>query len=376
MNILISGGAGFIGSNLAREIIKRGNSVTILDNLHPQIHGENPETSPLYLSIKDSVRFIRGSVTNRTDWENALAGADAVVNYAAETGTGQSMYEVSRYTDSNIGGTALLFDILGGGKHQVKQIVIASSRAVYGEGKYNCAEHGAVYPESRSDEDMRRGDFAVKCPFCAKDAALVKTTEDSLKHPSSLYGLTKQVQEDMTLLMGKALGISSCALRYQNVYGPGQSLSNPYTGILSIFSTRLIAGKDVNIFEDGKETRDFVYIDDVVDATVRALESEKSTGKVYNVGTGESVDVMTVAQTLAAAYSSTSKITVNGNYRVGDIRHNAADITLITRDLGFTPKVNFSEGIKLFASWVKGSKIPPDRYEESLEEMRKKGLYR
>lgn len=376
MKILISGGAGFIGSSLAHELLNRGNSVTVLDNLHPQIHGDDPEKSPLYAAIKDKVRFIRGDVRNRADWEKALEGVDAIVNYAAETGTGQSMYEVSRYTDANISGTALMFDILGNTKHQVKKIIIASSRAVYGEGKYICAEHGIVYPESRRDENMQNGDFAVKCPFCAKDAALVKTTEDSLKHPSSLYGLTKQVQEEMTLLMGKALGISSCALRYQNVYGPGQSLSNPYTGILSIFSTRLIAGKDVNIFEDGKESRDFVFIDDVVDATVKALESEKSSGRVYNVGTGESVDVMTVAQTLADEYSSSSKISVSGNYRVGDIRHNAADISLITKELGFIPKVSFGEGIKRFAAWVKGSEIPPDRYEESIEEMRKKGLYR
>jgi dTDP-L-rhamnose 4-epimerase len=376
MKIFISGGAGFIGSNLAAELISRGHSVTVLDNLHPQIHGDNPEKSPLYIAIKDRVRFIRGDVRNRSDWEMALEGADAVVNYAAETGTGQSMYEVSRYTDANIGGTALMFDVLGNSKHQVKKIVVASSRAVYGEGKYLCAEHGVVYPDSRRDEDMRKGDFAVKCPVCGKDAELVKTTEDSLKHPSSLYGLTKQVQEEMTLLMGKALGIEACALRYQNVYGPGQSLSNPYTGILSIFSTRLTSDKEINIFEDGKESRDFVFIDDVVDATARALESEKSSGHVYNVGTGESVDVMTVAKTLAAEYSSNSKITVSGNYRVGDIRHNAADISAIQRDLGFNPKVGFSEGIARFAAWVKGSEIPPDRYEESLEEMRKKGLYR
>jgi dTDP-L-rhamnose 4-epimerase len=376
MNVCISGGSGFIGSALALELLKRGHSVSVLDNLSVQIHGEPPEQSPLYVKIKDRVVFIRGDVRNRADWEQALDGADAVVHLAAETGTGQSMYEVQRYSEVNVGGTSLLFDILANKKHSVKKIVVASSRAVYGEGKYRCSEHAIVYPDMRSDDDMKNGDFSVKCPVCGRSTELLPTTEDSLKHPTSLYGLTKQVQEEMVLLMSASLGIAATALRYQNVYGPGQSLSNPYTGILSIFSTRLIPGKDINIFEDGKESRDFVFIDDVVAATISALESDASRGEVFNVGTGIGTDVLTVANLLSDAYSSTSKITVSGNYRVGDIRHNVADISKIQRLLGFKPSVDFSTGIAKFAEWVKQCDIPADRYEESLDEMKRKGLYR
>jgi dTDP-L-rhamnose 4-epimerase len=376
MKVCISGGSGFIGSALALELIKRKHSVSVLDNLSVQIHGEHPEQSPLYMKIKDRVAFIRGDVRNRSDWEKAIDGADAVVHLAAETGTGQSMYEVQRYSDVNVGGTSLLFDILANKKHSIKKIVVASSRAVYGEGKYRCGDHGVVYPDMRSDDDMKNGDFSVKCPVCGKSAELLPTSEDSLKHPTSLYGLTKQVQEEMVLLMGSSLGIAATALRYQNVYGPGQSLSNPYTGILSIFSTRLIPGKEINIFEDGKESRDFVFIDDIVAATICALESDASRGEVFNVGTGTGTDVLTVAQLLSEAYQSSSKITVSGNYRVGDIRHNVADISKIKRLLSFEPAVDFSAGISKFAAWVKQSEIPADRYEESLDEMKRKGLYR
>jgi dTDP-L-rhamnose 4-epimerase len=376
MRILISGGSGFIGSKLALALLGRGHSVTVLDNLSPQVHGAPPEASPLYQAVADSTRFIRGDVRNRDDWIEALDGADAVLHYAAETGTGQSMYEVSRYSDVNIGGTALLFDVLGNRPHSVKKIVVASSRAVYGEGKYRCGIHGVVYPGSRRDEDMRRGDFEAKCPICGATAESAPTTEDTPKRPSSLYGLTKQVQEEMTLFMSEALGVPVYALRYQNVYGPGQSLANPYTGILSIFSTRLLAGKDIDIFEDGKESRDFVFVDDAVDATIRVLEADAPASPVYNVGTGVPTDILGVARALAKAYGSSSAIRVSGDYRVGDIRRNTADISRLRHDLGFEPKVPFAEGILRFAAWAKESTRPADRYEESLEEMRAKGLFR
>jgi len=376
MRVLISGGCGFIGSSLSSALISRGYSVTVLDSLSPQVHGPVPEESPLYLAVKDSVRLVRGDVRDRGAWLEALAAADVVVHYAAETGTGQSMYEISRYADVNIGGTALLFDVLVNSPNSVRRVVVASSRAVYGEGAYRCPEHGVVFPRSRLDEDMRSGDFDVKCPSCGGAVRLEPTREDSAKRPSSLYGLTKQAQEEMTLMLGESMGLSAIALRYQNVYGPGQSLSNPYTGILSIFSSRLLAGKDINIFEDGKESRDFVYIDDVVDATVKAIESDSLGAKVYNVGTGVATDVVAVAETLRAAYGSDSRISISGNYRVGDIRHNVSDISAIGLDLGFRPRVSFAEGIAEFTSWVKGSRVPEDRYEESLAEMRRKGLFR
>jgi len=376
-NILITGGAGFIGSNIALALINRGYQVTILDNLSVQIHGDFPEnTSPLYQSIYGKVFFIQGSTTLRNDWEKALVGQDAVIHLAAETGTGQSMYEVQRYVDVNIGGTAILLDILANSTHSIKKIIVASSRAIYGEGKYQCPDHGNVYPTERLDSEMSEGDFGCKCPVCHKEVKLLATTEDSKIHPTSVYGITKQNQEQMVLTVGKSLGIASAAFRYQNVYGPGQSLSNPYTGILSIFSTRIKNGNEINIFEDGKETRDFVYIDDVVNATILGLEKEESNGQVYNIGTGISTDVLTVAHTLCKNYGVEVPLKISGNYRLGDIRHNFADITKARDELGFKPKWSFEQGISAFTQWVNTQPVNGDKYEYSIEEMKKKGLYK
>lgn len=376
-NILVTGGAGFIGSNVALKLLKKGYNVTVLDNLSKQIHGEDPEkTSPLYLSIKDKVNFIKGSVTSREDWLKALEGQDAVIHLAAETGTGQSMYEIEKYVGTNIGGTALLLDILTNTKHHVKRVLVAESRAIYGEGKYHCPKCGDVYPKDRRDEDMAKGDFECKCPKCGGEVELVATTEDSAIHPSSVYGIAKQVQGQLVHLVCPTIGVESVSFRYQNVYGPGQSLSNPYTGILSIFSTRIKNGNGINIFEDGKETRDFVYIDDVVDATILGLEVPEANGHVFNVGTGIATDVLTVANTLCEKYGIQVPITVSGNYRLGDIRHNYADISLARNILGFEPKWTFSDGIAQFCKWVDLQEVQEDRYEASIEEMKSKGLYK
>ncbi|KIM06027.1 MAG: epimerase [Sulfurovum sp. AS07-7] len=371
--ILITGGAGFIGSNLSLKLTEKGYEVTVLDNLSPQIHSEY---SPLYESIKDKVNFIKGTVLSYDDWKKALDGVDVVVHLAAETGTGQSMYEIEKYTDVNIKGTSIFLDILANEKHSVKKMIIASSRAIYGEGKYDCPKCGIVYPSERKDEDMAKGDFAVKCPYCGMDAKPQATDETSKIHPSSIYGITKQVQEQMFLVMGKSLGIPAVAFRYQNVYGAGQSLSNPYTGILSIFSTRIQNGNDINIFEDGLESRDFVYVDDVVEATVLGIEKDEANYEVFNVGSGKAIDVNTVASTLVKTYASNSKITISGNYRLGDIRYNYADLTKIKAKLGFEPKVNFEEGIRRFTSWVEKQEVVEDKYEKSIEEMKEKGLYK
>lgn len=376
-NILITGGAGFIGSNVALKLIAKGYKVTVLDTLSKQIHGENPEeTSPLYLSIKDKVKFLKGSVTSREDWMKALDGQEAVIHLAAETGTGQSMYEIEKYVETNIGGTALLLDILTNTKHNVKRVLVAESRAIYGEGKYHCEKCGDVYPTDRKDEDMAKGDFECHCPKCGGKVTLVGTTEDSVIHPSSVYGISKQVQGQLVHLVCPTIGVESVSFRYQNVYGPGQSLSNPYTGILSIFSTRIKNHNGINIFEDGKETRDFVYIDDVVDATILGLEVPEAKGHVFNVGTGVATDVLTVANTLCEKYGIEVPITVSGNYRLGDIRHNFADITSAQQILGFEPKWSFSDGIEQFTNWVNEQEIQEDNYEASIEEMKKKGLYK
>lgn len=377
--ILITGGAGFIGSNLALTLLKRGHQVTVLDNLSEQIHGKNPEkTSPLYLSIKDKVQFIKGTVACRETLQKAIANNTVIVHLAAETGTGQSMYEIQHYTDVNIGATALLLDILTNEKHSVKKVVVASSRAIYGEGKYyNKTKNTFVYPLQRTDEDMQKGDFEVKDPQNHSDVLeLVATTEDAIIHPTSVYGITKQVQEQLVMTVCPTIGIAGVAFRYQNVYGPGQSLKNPYTGILSIFSTQIKNGNGINIFEDGKETRDFVFISDVVDATVLGIENETANNQVFNVGTGVATDVITVATELSNNYGIQVPITISGNYRLGDIRHNYADITKARQLLGFEPKVSFKEGLKQFTNWVNTQEIEEDKYQQSIDEMKAKGLYK
>lgn len=375
-NVLITGGAGFIGSNLALKLIEKGYQVTVLDNLSPQIHGDNPtETSPLYLSIKDKVKFIHGTVTSKSDWEEALKGQDVIVHYAAETGTGQSMYEVEKYVDVNINGTALMLNLLVNGAYNVKKVVVASSRSIYGEGKYISKELGAVYPTQRESIHMDQGDFEVKYPNSSA-LTLVGTDEESKIHPSSVYGITKQNQEQMVLTVCPTVGIAGVAFRYQNVYGPGQSLKNPYTGILSIFSTQIKNGNNINIFEDGLESRDFVYIDDVVDATILGLEKEEANNQVFNVGTGVATNVLTVANELVKNYGIDVSINVSGNYRLGDIRHNYADLTKINRLLGFNPKVSFEAGLKNFAEWVNTQEVQEDKYQKSIDEMKTKGLYK
>ena len=377
--ILITGGAGFIGSSLALALLKRGHQVTVLDNLSEQIHGKNPEeTSPLYLSIKDKVRFIKGTVACRETLQKAIADNTIIVHLAAETGTGQSMYEIQHYTDVNIGATALLLDILTNEKHLVKKVVVASSRAIYGEGKYyNKTKNTFVYPLQRTDDDMQKGDFEVKDTQNHSDELeLVATTEDSIIHPTSVYGITKQVQEQLVMTVCPTLGIAGVAFRYQNVYGPGQSLKNPYTGILSIFSTQIKNGNGINIFEDGKETRDFVFISDVVDATVLGIEKEAANNQVFNVGTGVATDVITVATELSNNYGIQVPITISGNYRLGDIRHNYADISKARQFLGFEPKLSFKDGLRQFTDWVNTQEVEEDKYQQSIEEMKAKGLYK
>lgn len=373
-NALITGGAGFIGSNLALKLIEKGYNITVLDNLSKQIHGENPEvSSPLFKSIKDKVNFIYGTVTSREDWIKALENQHVVVHFAAETGTGQSMYCIEKYTEVNIQGTAIMLDILANSVHAVEKIVIASSRSIYGEGKYIHPKLGVVYPTHRKETDMLAGNFELTYGD-DKILELLATDEDSKIHPSSVYGITKQNQEQMIMTVCPTIGIAPVGFRYQNVYGPGQSLSNPYTGILSIFSTQIRNNNPIQIFEDGKETRDFVFIDDVVAATILGIEKEEANGHVFNVGTGVAIDVLEVANSLIKAYAIPVPVTVTGRFRLGDIRHNYADLTKIKTRLGFEPKVFFKEGIEKFCAWVLQQEIQEDKLSISLEEMKKKGL--
>lgn len=372
MKILITGGAGFIGSHLAERLFQDGHQVTVLDSLSPQIHGPR---CPLVAKVQACATLVQGDVRQREDWLQVLDDQEAIIHYAAETGTGQSMYEIDRYVDVNIRGTGLMLDLLANYSHQVRKLVVASSRSIYGEGKALCPSCGPVFPKERQDSEMRRGDFAVKCPHCGVDTAVCATDEPSLLHPASIYGITKLTQEQLVLTAGRSLGIPATALRYQNVYGPGQSLSNPYTGILSIFSTRIRNGNGINVFEDGLESRDFVYIDDVIEATRLALLSPAADHQVFNVGAGVATDVLTVARTLRDAYGIDVPIEVSGNYRLGDIRHNFADLTLIREKLGFEPKVNFTEGVRRFTNWVLQQEKAEDTYQRSIDEMRARGLF-
>jgi dTDP-L-rhamnose 4-epimerase len=377
-NILITGGAGFIGSKLVQKLFSENYNIRILDNLSKQIHGEISEESVLYQYIKGKGDFIHGDVRDKDVWAKALDDIDIVVHFASETGTGQSMYEIQRYIDVNIGGTAGLLHFLTNNKNSVKKIIFASSRSIYGEGKYICKEHGIVYPLARNPDDMNKGDFEVKCPVCNMSVSVLPTDENSKIHPASVYGITKHTQEELILTCCRALNIPAISFRYQNVYGPGQSLKNPYTGILSIFSMRLMHNKDINIFEDGKESRDFVYIDDIVDITVAGIKSDLHDWLSINAGTGIATDVLTVANKLKALYHSDSRIYISGNYRIGDIRHNYADITLLKKKLQCHPVVSFEEGIKHFAAWVGTQETDDSRnsYEISLAEMQAKGLYK
>ena len=377
MKILVTGGAGFIGSNLVLKLIDKGYKVVVLDNLSEQIHGENPDNSYTYNLIKDKVQFVKGNVNDKKAWDEALTNdIDLVIHLAAETGTGQSMYEVNRYIDTNIGGTSILLDKLVNEKLNVKKLIVASSRSIYGEGKYKCLEHGIVYPESRKEENMEKGDFNIKCPICSKNVEMLPTDEESLSHPSSVYGYTKKAEEELCMLVGKSINLPVVGFRFQNVYGPGQSLKNPYTGILSIFSTQIKNNNDINIFEDGTESRDFVYIDDVTDAIILSINNDNANYEIFNVGSGEKTDVYTVANTLKEKYNSNVNINISGNYRLGDIKDNIADLTKIKNILNYEPKVFFKEGISRFIDWVETQEIGQDNYEKSIQEMKEKGLYK
>ena len=371
-NILITGGAGFIGSRLCEKLFDQGNNVTVLDNLSEQIHGNGE--SFLFNKIKDKCTFIKGDVRDKNDWAHAIKNQEIIIHLAAETGTGQSMYEVEKYTNVNVIGTSHMLEILANSNHNVKKIIVASSRSIYGEGKYNCKTHGVQYPSKRKEEDMKKGEFNPKCSMCNSSLNVLPTDEQSKIHPSSIYGINKQQQEQMVMLMGESLSIPSVAFRYQNVYGPGQSLSNPYTGILSIFSTRILNGNDLDIYEDGEETRDFVYIEDAVDATILGIEKEEANGNIFNVGSGVSTRVLDVANTLKRLYNSEININVNGEFRLGDIRHNFADLSKLKDILGFTPKYNFERGITEFVNWVKTQQVMEDKYEESIQQLKNKGL--
>lgn len=377
-NILITGGAGFIGSEIVKQLYATGNwNITVMDSMTEQIHGKDWKNSYLYKKIENKCNFIKASVMDIEKLILVLKESEYIIHLAAETGTGQSMYHINQYNETNIMGTSNILQAISalGKECKVKKIILASSRSVYGEGKYICEKCGFVYPDSRKKEHMLKGDFNMYCPKCSGILKPVKTTEDSAIKPVSLYAFTKYTQELMLRTMCPALGIEYTIFRFQNVYGVGQSLKNPYTGILSIFSSLMLEDKPVNIFEDGMESRDFINVVDIASGVISSIDNYKSNGEIINLGSGVGTSVKKVTDTLKKIYNSNSEIRITGDFRLGDIAYNVADISKAKALLGFKLTVDFEQGLKQFCNWVESQEHDDFGYDKSLNEMEQVGMF-
>lgn len=374
MNILITGGLGFIGTNLALSLSNTNqHKIRIFDNLSAQIHGVIPVIDNRVIDM-GNLEIVRGDVSDRSALAAAMDGMDALVHLAAETGTAQSMYQIAHYNNINSQATAQLLDVLANAPHSIKKIVLASSRSIYGEGAYNCKVHGFVYPDARSAVQLKSHQWDPVCPQCGGEIFAVPTPEAARPSPASIYAATKYAQEDLIRIAGNSLGIGTAILRFQNVYGAGQSLNNPYTGILSIFSTRIRRGMSLPIFEDGQESRDFVHVSDVVQAIELALQTDAANGGTFNVGAGEPTSVLEIANMLVDAFGGKVRPEVTGQYRLGDIRHCYADLTHIRSKLKFEPKMSLTSGMEEFASWVLSQPLPEDGLDKANEELKKRKM--
>lgn len=372
LKVLITGGAGFIGTHLYRRLLGLGHDLRVLDNLTPQVHGEKADPGK---TVSPDVEFMYGDVRDRKALGRALEGVECVFHLAAQTGVGQSMYQIKDYSDCNIGGTAMLLDLLANGRRNVQRVVVASSRAVYGEGKYSCPECGIVYPPPRSAEQMEKKDWEVRCPKCSLTAKPLPTDEDKPLRPGSVYAISKRDQEEMAICVGQSYGIPTTALRFFNIYGSGQSLTNPYTGIITIFASRIKQGNPPLIYEDGLETRDFVHVSDVVSACILAMESENADYQVVNVGSGTALSVLDMARIMIQELDADMEPEVISKYRVGDIRHCHADLTMASRVLGYEPAISFEEGIREFLLWARNSESV-DMLATATAELEQRGLFR
>jgi len=365
--ILITGGAGFIGRFVSRELLRRGNKVRVLDALIPQVHGagERPADLP------DDVELIQADIRDGDAVAAALRGADSVIHLAAEVGVGQSMYEVERYTSTNDVGTAVLFERLI--DNPVRRVVTASSMSIYGEGLYRDEDGNFV---ENAERGMVRDGQKVWDPLDAQGRVLAPVATPEWKRPSlaSIYALNKYVQERTTHIMGAPYGIESVCLRLFNVYGPGQALSNPYTGVLAIFASRLLNGQQPMIFEDGEQRRDFVHVSDVARAFADALVLPEATGQTFNIGSGEDRSVTQVAEALARAMGKNSIAPeIVGKARIGDIRHCFCDTSLAAEKLGFEAKQDFEEGLAELAEWVQ-EQTADDNVAHARAELEARGL--
>jgi len=370
-HVLVTGGAGYIGSHLVDALVARDYRVTVLDNLEPQVHRSG--TWPSYANAK--AQYVRGDVRDRAAFEPLVLAADAVVHFGAAVSVGQSMYQVDRYVDVNTRGTALLLDILVNSKHHVEKVLVASSIGVYGEGAYRCTTHGAVAPTIRPAEQLSARDWEQRCPVCHEHVVSEPTPEDKALYRDNIYSMTKYHQEEMVLLIGKTYSIPSVAPRFFNVYGPRQSLSNPYAGVAAIWLSRLLNGKPPVVFEDGGQLRDFVSIHDVVDCLLLMLETSGADYLPVNVGSGETVTILDIARKLNGILGTSIEPSITQQGRLFDIRHNTADISRAKSLLGFAPKVSLDQGFAELVEWAKTTPdVATDFFDRALDELRQKGL--
>lgn len=368
--VLITGGAGFIGSHLVDTLLEKGYFVRVYDNLEPQVHGKS-QNIPDYFNKE--AELIVGDVRDREKLKKAINNIDVVFHLAASVGVAQSMYEIAKYTESNTMGGATLLDLIANEKHNIRKVVVASSMSVYGEGSYSCNNCGKVYPKIRSLEQFKKNDWEMKCPNCNIDVMPIPTDEDKPLFPTSIYAVSKRDHEEMFLIIGRAYQIPTVALRFFNVYGPRQALSNPYTGVAAIFSSRLMNDKPPIIFEDGNQARDFIHVSDIGHACILAIEKSEGDYQVFNVGTGRKLSVLDVANVLMDKLSFKGEPQIVNRFREGDIRHCYADISLIKKILGYEPKVKFEDGIIDLVNWVKLQKAE-DKVNFAIDILDKKGL--
>jgi dTDP-L-rhamnose 4-epimerase len=369
MRTLVTGGAGFIGTHLVRALVERGDEVVVLDSLEEQVHGGAQPDLPA------GVELIVGDVGDREAATRALAGAEQVVHLAAAVGVGQSMYEIARYTELNTMATARFLEYVVAQRPMPVRMVVASSMSIYGEGEYTCEEHGRVAPGPRPEEQLLARAWETACPTCGRELKPLGTSEAKPLIPTSIYAINKRDHEEMVLVTGAAYGIPAVALRFFNVYGPGQALSNPYTGVAAIFASRLLNGRPPIIFEDGEQSRDFTHVSDIVRAIMLALESEAAVGHAVNLGTGRPTTVRQVADVISAGMGLDIEPVLNQQYRAGDIRHCFADPARARELLGFEAKTSFEDGMAELVQWLQGQEAE-DKVDDATQELAARGLAR